>query len=144
MKTSNRTTNLARAAQTCDARRGVLTVHHAENSPEMGPYSEARHRTIIALRCASSSQAAHLVTDKWYRKEVELLRPGTSVPSEHTVSRDLKLLHRELATEGQAYFMVCAISLNISPQLNSTANRGEMVGFISLSMAGQIPPPHLS
>jgi hypothetical protein len=93
MKASNGTANLGKSAENCNTRRGIVDAQCTKDSPEVGPYSEARHRTIIALRCASSSQAAHLVTDNWYQKEVELLRPGTSIPSEHTVSRDLKLLH---------------------------------------------------
>jgi hypothetical protein len=143
MKTSNGTTNLGRSAHNCDVRRGVVDAQSIKDSPEVGPYSEACHCTVIALRCASSSRAAQLVTDKWYRKEVELLRPGTSIPSEHTVSRDLKLLHRELATEGQAYFMVCAVFLDVYSQLNSTSRR-ETAVFILPLMAGQTLLPCLS
>jgi hypothetical protein len=124
MKASHGTTNLARAAEACNARRGIVDSRRAEESLSLGPYSEARHRTIIALRCAESSRAAHLVTDKYYRMEVELLRPGTTIPSEHTVSRDLKLLHQQLAKEGQAYFMVCALFIHDLSNLNLLLEEG--------------------
>jgi hypothetical protein len=110
MKTSHGTSNLTKSAQFCDARRGIVDVEGIAVSPTVGPYTEARHRAIIALRCATSTRSAHMVTDKYYQKEVQLLRPGTSLPSEHTVSRDMKALHLALAKEGKAYFMVCDLS----------------------------------
>jgi hypothetical protein len=45
------------------------------------------------MRTATSNRPFNIVTDKYYRTEVELLRPGTIIPSPSTVSRNLKLLY---------------------------------------------------
>ncbi|KAK7041092.1 hypothetical protein R3P38DRAFT_2512431 [Favolaschia claudopus] len=68
------------------------------------PYSEAMHRTLIALRCASSKRPFNQVEDKWYRMEVAMLRPGTIVPSADTVARDVQRLYVLVAQEVKAYF----------------------------------------
>ncbi|KAJ7809114.1 hypothetical protein B0H14DRAFT_2271746, partial [Mycena olivaceomarginata] len=39
------------------------------------PYSLAAHRAILAMRTATSNRPFNIVTDKYYRTEVELLRP---------------------------------------------------------------------
>ncbi|KAJ7619598.1 hypothetical protein FB45DRAFT_678124, partial [Roridomyces roridus] len=69
-------------------------------------YSEATHRTLIALRCASSKRPFNQVEDKFYRQEVELLRPGTKVPSADTVANNVQRLYRTLAADVRDYFQV--------------------------------------
>ncbi|EIN05206.1 hypothetical protein PUNSTDRAFT_36609, partial [Punctularia strigosozonata HHB-11173 SS5] len=51
-------------------------------------YSPLRHRALIALRCASSHRSFNSVLDADYRAKVEMLRPGTVLPSPLTILRD--------------------------------------------------------
>ncbi|KAJ7644486.1 hypothetical protein FB45DRAFT_720175, partial [Roridomyces roridus] len=69
-------------------------------------YSEAMHRTLIALRSAASKRSFNSIEDKYYRMEVEMLRPGTVVPSADTVARDVQRLYESLAVEAKDYFEV--------------------------------------
>ena len=50
------------------------------------PYSVAAHRTLIAMRCAKNHCPFNFVLDEDYQTEVEMLRPGTILPSPQTVS----------------------------------------------------------
>ncbi|KAJ7148910.1 hypothetical protein C8R46DRAFT_880118 [Mycena filopes] len=101
--TSNGTSSLLRTAQQCDSDRGIVAEARAT-----GPsYSVAAHRTLIAMRTATSNRPFNAVNDKYYRMEVEMLRPGTSLPAASTVSRDLNLLYLELSKDVRSYFKVC-------------------------------------
>lgn len=69
-------------------------------------YTEARHRVICAIRCAVSKRPFASQDDIWYRREVQLLRPGTLVPSSTIVSRDASLLYKGFAGVIRWYFEV--------------------------------------
>ncbi|EIN06123.1 hypothetical protein PUNSTDRAFT_34754, partial [Punctularia strigosozonata HHB-11173 SS5] len=56
-------------------------------------YNPLRHRALIALRCSASHRSFNSVLDADYRAEVEMLRPGTTLPSPLTVSRDAKAIY---------------------------------------------------
>lgn len=103
-KTSNGTTNLLKTGQQCDTERGIVATQ-TESATSL-VYSPAAHRAIIAMRTATSHRPFNIVNDKYYKMEVELLRPGTTVPSSSTVSRDLKLLYQEISRDVRAYFVV--------------------------------------
>lgn len=70
------------------------------------PYSEANHRALIALRCAKSARPINMVTDEDYLAEVEMLRPGTVVPSTNTIQRDLMHIYTMASVFVANYFMV--------------------------------------
>ena len=72
-KTGDGTSNLTKAANKCDAVRGVLTTPEANTLSGPTPYSEATHHIIIALKSATSHRPFNAVHDKYYRMEVELL-----------------------------------------------------------------------
>ncbi|KAK6992292.1 putative AC transposase [Favolaschia claudopus] len=80
--------------------------------PAAAEYSEARHRTLIALRCACLKRAFNEIEDSWYRMEVQLLRPGTVVPSADTVAEDVQRLYVSLAHEVKKYFLTRARELH--------------------------------
>ncbi|KAJ6507331.1 hypothetical protein C8R47DRAFT_1037153, partial [Mycena vitilis] len=101
-KSSNGTSNLLRTAQTCDEERGIVVTSSAAAQHS---YSAAAHRAIIVMRTATSNRPFNFVNDKYYKMEVELLRPGTIIPSASTVSRDLKLLYLELSKGVKSYFV---------------------------------------
>ncbi|QRV82979.1 AC transposase [Ceratobasidium sp. AG-Ba] len=92
MRTGDGTRNLRTTAQTCETRWGVVQSSVSQSQYFSG-YSEARHRVLIALRCAQNKRSFNSVADDLYRQEVDLLRPGTIVPSPMTVFRDTQVLY---------------------------------------------------
>jgi hypothetical protein len=129
------TSNLGKAAKNCNQRRGVQTGPQVRT---VGPYSEAQHRAVIAMRCATSNRLAQVVNDKYYRMEVDMLCPGTIIPLERTISRDLNLLHQELAAVGKKYFIVSPVSLADEHKLSVLHNN--VIAMCTLPLTdGQIP-----
>lgn len=76
-KSSHGTTQLLKTARECDTARG-LVIAQRSTAPE---YSPAARRAIIPMRTATSNQPFNFVEDKYYKMEVELLRPGIIIPS---------------------------------------------------------------
>jgi hypothetical protein len=130
-KTSSGTTNLQKTAQKCDRSRGVALPPVAPTavSSTAVRYSEAAHRAIIALRCATSHRPFNVVNDKYYKMEVELLRPGTKLPASNTVSLDIKHLYLELSKDVRTYFKVCAPLLPLDFSRMHSTYRNEIVLF---------------
>ena len=117
MKNGNGTTNLKNANDRCDRARGVHApeTNHALSAPQ---YSPARHRALIALRCAVHNRPVNSVNDALYHEEVQLLRPGTIIPSDITVARDITFLYHNLAKRVKKYFVVRSFSYNMAHVLN--------------------------
>lgn len=106
LKTSSGTQALLSSAKACNSRQGIIQIKEP-TSNHFSSYSEARHRVLIALRCAQSKQSFNSVTDPLYQEEVELLRPGTVLPSPMTVSRDLQTIYACAIDGVKQYFAVC-------------------------------------
>ena len=70
------------------------------------PYSEANHRALIALCCPKSACPIIMVIDEDYLAEVEMLCPGTVVPSPNTVQWDLMHIYTMASVFVMNYFMV--------------------------------------
>ncbi|KAL1670973.1 hypothetical protein EV122DRAFT_227275 [Schizophyllum commune] len=104
MQTSLGTHTLKDTAERCDARRGVTSAPSSA-APAL-EYSVAAHRTLIALRSAACHRPYHMVADKFYRAEVEMLRPGTPIPSPPTVAEDVRQLYRGLSADLGQYLRV--------------------------------------
>jgi len=80
-----------------------------ENPPDTHQplsYSHSKHRALIAARCAASKRPFNSVADPYYIQEVEMLRPGTKLPSPATVSWDLKSMYSVGAEVVREYFSV--------------------------------------
>ena len=91
MSTGHGTKNIHDGIKACNTRLGSTTTTTAVEST--GPhYSPAAHRTLIAMRCAKNHHPFNSVLDEDYQAEVEMLRPGTILPSPQTVSRDIKAI----------------------------------------------------
>lgn len=75
----------------------------AGSAPE---FSLAAYRANIALWCAKSNCPTSIVQDEYYINQIHLLRPGTAIPSQHTVGRDLLRLHNKLAIGAKKHFKV--------------------------------------
>lgn len=107
MNTKDGTTNLAKANSGCNKARGIVTQGlTTTSSNQMAPYSEAAHRVLIALRCAASRRPFSSVTDPFYVLEVQMLRPGTILPSPSTISRDISAMYESGSIVVKQYFEV--------------------------------------
>lgn len=109
-KTGDGTSNLTKSANKCNTGCGVSTIFEANTVLGPMPYLEAMHHVIIALKSATSHWPFNAVHDKYYRLEVELLRPGTLIPHVTTMSHDIKHLYVELSKTVCDYFQVCQLS----------------------------------
>lgn len=110
METSHGTKNLKRGQTDCKARRGVKGDSNIGAQQTLtravSNYSPARHRALIAMRCAVSRRPFNSVRDPYYIDEVEMLRPGTHIPSPSTVSRDVNTIYKKGSTYLKEYFAV--------------------------------------
>ncbi|KAI5981817.1 hypothetical protein EDD15DRAFT_2117591, partial [Pisolithus albus] len=110
--TSHGTKNLLRTMRECNARRNVgedeSSAAGVQQTLErsISEYTPARHRAVIAMRCCVSKRPFNMVQDPHYVEEVQLLRPGTSIPSPITVSRDVNLIYEEGSKLVKEYFLV--------------------------------------
>ncbi|KAF5325785.1 hypothetical protein D9611_000913 [Ephemerocybe angulata] len=102
MKTSSGTGNLVAGINACNQRRGIST--SSSTSGSHVPYTQANHRALLAMRCATNMRPFNFVQDPMYRAEVDMLRPGTSIPDPTTVSRDVKLLYEKMSIHVGKYF----------------------------------------
>ncbi|KAJ7654258.1 hypothetical protein B0H17DRAFT_956989, partial [Mycena rosella] len=75
-------------------------------------YNEVQHHTITAIWCAANKCSFASQDDKWYRLEVELLRPRTTPPSSKIVARDMEILYSEYAKAVRWYFEVFVPSVH--------------------------------
>ncbi|KIO18117.1 hypothetical protein M407DRAFT_48613, partial [Tulasnella calospora MUT 4182] len=69
-------------------------------------YTPAGHRALIAIRCARSHRPTNMVADPEYLLEVNLLRPGTIVPSPATVACDIKDIYLAASAKVKDHFKV--------------------------------------
>lgn len=114
--TAHGTSNLGRTMLQCNRRRGVAQTQDSNANAQqtldqsVSTYTPARHRAMIAMRCAASHRPFNSVTDPFYLEEVQMLRPGTKVPSPMTVSRDVQRIYAESSIRVKEYFQVRNIS----------------------------------
>jgi hypothetical protein len=108
MKTSDGTNRLLRTAIKCDEDHGVISSSSSSNIVKSFTYSPTAHRTMIALRATSNHRPMNSVTDAWYHQEVQMLRPGTPIPSPATVSNDIKNLYKH-GSQFVAKYLVCLL-----------------------------------
>ncbi|KAJ4497317.1 hypothetical protein C8R41DRAFT_759714, partial [Lentinula lateritia] len=108
--TGDGTHTLLTKARNCDQKRRVPAVLGSIGPLQLS-YSPAAHRTVLVMRCASSFRPFYAVNDHWYQVEVEMLRPGTLIPSAKTLSRDTKLLYENGAQQLQRYLLVHCLLL---------------------------------
>ncbi|KAI5823658.1 hypothetical protein K523DRAFT_286410, partial [Schizophyllum commune Tattone D] len=99
MHTSDGTQALISTAKACDKDRGVDLGINGEPIP----YSPTAHRALLALRTATSHRPFQMVRDRFYAMEVQMLRPGTPLPSPATISTDVKRLYEGMATDLSQY-----------------------------------------
>ena len=103
--------NLKHKIAACLKRRGVSDGGTSTSAQQtitgaISKYTPAKHRALIAMRCARSSRPFNVVNDSEYKEEVELLRPGTKLPSAQTVSDDVRLIYDKGSKFVKEYFAV--------------------------------------
>ncbi|KAG8903891.1 hypothetical protein FRC01_008939, partial [Tulasnella sp. 417] len=112
MATGTGTGNLKRSIDSCEGKHpretqnGANHANHASSStnPTSSLYTPAGHRALIAIRCARRHRPANMVADPEYLLEVEMLRPGTIVPSPSTVARDIKDIYLAASAKVKDHF----------------------------------------
>jgi len=82
------------------------------SSSPMVPYSVAAHHVLIALRCATLRRPFSSVTDPFYVLEVQMLQPGTTLPSPSTISRDVSAMYESGSIIVKEYFQVSLLILD--------------------------------
>lgn len=87
------------------ANHANLASSSADPTPSL--YTPAGHRALIAIRCARSHRPANMVTDPEYLLEVEMLHPGTIVPSPSTVARDINAIYLAASEKVKDHFKAC-------------------------------------
>ena len=109
MSTGHGTKNMQDGMKACNKRVSTTsTTMLAVNVHK--PYSAAAHRTLIAMRCTKNHRPFNSVLDEDYQAEVQMLRPGTILPSPQTVSHDIKAIYSEMSKNVRNYFLVsCGI-----------------------------------
>jgi hypothetical protein len=95
----------------CQQCHGVETEDSSKNAQQMlensiSTYSPFHHRAIVAVCCAASHHLFNSLADPYYLKEVELLHPGTVIPSPQTVSHDVQAIYQEASKHIKEYFSV--------------------------------------
>ncbi|KAJ6600176.1 hypothetical protein B0H10DRAFT_1923910 [Mycena sp. CBHHK59/15] len=84
------TGNLSKTSAKCDKTHSVSGDSNKNTQQDLHDpcpaYTPAHHHALVTLHCASSHRPFNAVWDPYYLEEVELLRPGTKVPSPRTVS----------------------------------------------------------
>jgi hypothetical protein len=120
MATGHGTSNFTRKAKKCNEARGVTEDSAAKSQQDLhgsiSRYTAARHRRLIAMRCAHSSRPANQYRDRYYVEEVELLRPGTSIPDASTISRDINKLYQKGSIHVKEYFEVSFTARGVNIQ----------------------------
>ncbi|KAF8606681.1 hypothetical protein BDV93DRAFT_437436 [Ceratobasidium sp. AG-I] len=112
MQTGDRTQNLLGSAIMCDKHSGTQSDLTLSLLPVTSGevYSAAKHKAIIALRCAQNKRPFNSIADELYKQEVELLHLGTSIPTPQTVSHDIYTIYAGAADGVKNYFNVRACS----------------------------------
>lgn len=106
LRTGDGTQNLIYSAKACDRRRGILVPSARNSDPNRQEYSFARHRAILAIRCARDCCSFESVVDDLHQEEVQLLRPGTALPCAATISNDVKRIYQDSSVGVARYFKV--------------------------------------
>ena len=112
METSHGTKNLQRGQRECENRRGVTGDSNARAqqtlTSSISTYTPACHHALIGMWCAISCRPFNSVCNPYYIDEVEMLHPGTHVPSPSTISRDINMIYTKGSTYVKQYFAVSA------------------------------------
>jgi hypothetical protein len=108
MKTGHGTSNLGHQAAACLEKQGVVTTAQGSKL-SLPPYSPVYHQVLLALRAAKYARPVNMYTDEEYLKEVELLCPGTTVPSPDTVGEDIQDLYQGTSVHIMQSLMVWII-----------------------------------
>ena len=95
MSTGHGTKNFQDGVRACNKHVSITsTTTPVVNVHE--PYSTAALHTLIAMHCTKNHRPFNSVLDVDYQDEVQMLCPGTILPSPQTVSCDIKAIYYEM------------------------------------------------
>lgn len=103
MATKHGTGNLQRGILECPKHAQSATDPHSSDAI---PYLPAAHCTLIALWCATLRWPFNAVSDPLYASEVQMLCPGTKLPSPSTISCDVIALYEDGSKIVRQHFSV--------------------------------------
>lgn len=106
MKTNEGTSNLIKTRNACLEAQGVPLARKQDDLATTS-YTPAGHRALIAMRAAKSARPFNSVLDEDYQAEVQMLRPGATIPHPITVSRDVNAIYEALSVWVMNYLVVC-------------------------------------
>ncbi|KAF9008060.1 hypothetical protein BDQ17DRAFT_1455832 [Cyathus striatus] len=109
MDTDHGTKNLKTSMESCEGYQREEARSSALSLVSTIPYSLINHRTLLVLQCADSMWPFNMVNDKFYQMQVQMLCPGTKLPSHDTIQRDTIYLFKVMSLHVQQYFQVCFI-----------------------------------
>lgn len=112
-----------------------------DTSTYIDTYSEPQHWAILAMWCATSHCPTKMILDKYHKMEVKMLCPKVQLPSNMTVLRNMRLLHKEIGTLAKECFKV-QVLLSKRRVLSHITCRIERATFTLLQTDGQCQRHH--
>ncbi|KAF8983845.1 hypothetical protein BDQ17DRAFT_1261037 [Cyathus striatus] len=109
MDTDHGTKNLKTGMESCEKFQQDETDSSTLSSVPTIPYSPINHQTLLVLQCADSMWPFNIVNNKFYQMQVQMLCPGTKLPSCNTIQRDTIHLFKAMSLHVQQYFQVIFI-----------------------------------
>jgi hypothetical protein len=112
MATGHGTQNLNRGVDACNRHCGVTNSSSSHAGAQqtlthtVSTYTPSCHHALIAMWCIALKRPFQSVEDAYYLEEVEMLQPGTVMPSKSTVSRDINAIFQQGSVHVRDYFEV--------------------------------------
>ncbi|KAF8987463.1 hypothetical protein BDQ17DRAFT_1548146 [Cyathus striatus] len=114
MDTDHGTKNLKTSMESCEGYQREEARSSALSLVSTIPYSPINHRTLLVLQCADSMWPFNMVNDKFYQMQVQMLHPGTKLPSHDTIQRDTIYLFKVMSLHVQQYFQLLNSTFHVA------------------------------
>lgn len=101
------THNHSISARSCDIQRGLAVPSDDKLSAPDLQYSEALHRSILAICSFRDRCSFESVVDDLHQAEVKLLQPGTKLLCAVTVSNDMMHIYQDALLDVAHFLQVC-------------------------------------
>ncbi|KAH7322321.1 hypothetical protein B0J17DRAFT_549455, partial [Rhizoctonia solani] len=115
LRTGDGTHNLLTTAKACDRHCDVLVTIHANATGRVGrlnilgpdeEFSDPLHVALLAIECAHDRRPFNAVTNDLRHAQVQLLRPGTHLPTAATVSNHVRRIYEGVSFNVAQYLQV--------------------------------------
>ncbi|KAG8688792.1 hypothetical protein FRC11_004751 [Ceratobasidium sp. 423] len=142
LQTGDSTHNLLSTARACNDRHGVSAV--AESSAGVSllgsdvEFSEVLHIALLAIECTRDHHPFSSVTSDLRQAEVQLLHPGTQLPTAATISNYICHIYARASVDVAKYLQLRAICLDNASNNNTLI---QQLGNLVLTFQGS--PDHV-